>query len=266
MTAVAPLPQVQDVWDPISVEPTTRRKVPETGAEFRSTDFQSRDLWRDLLPTLWPSLTHLELSVERLRELTVRIQAVLTEHWAEAPPFWLESLLAPRTGYELWLDIAARDRPKAVSSASASEAVHSRLARELREMTGLAAATLAAGFGVTREQYQRWLAGSAISGARHGQLTYLHTIATDVSRRLGLPAAKVWWKTPTKAGTTPGELVKRRRTDLVYAMVASLPDRQPLVDGMLAGIPVRLEPAEGDEDSNDAADTDAWSPYGGSRS
>ena len=136
---------------------------------------------------------------------------------------------------------------------------HARVARELKELTGLSAEVLGSGVGVTREQFQRWLKGSPISDARHGQLIYLHTIAADVARRLATLDAKIWWKTPGGDGLTPAELLRRRQANHVYRLVSALPDSAPVVDGVLVTLPQQEDADLGSESNEDGK---AWSPYG----
>ena len=138
---------------------------------------------------------------------------------------------------------------------------HALLAAELREITGLPAASLGAALGVTREQYQRWLAGSAISTIREGQLEYLATIAADVSRRLGGDQATVWWRTPTAEGLTPEALLKRRLVDRVHEMVTKLSDPRPIAGDTYVAL-LHQTSADIDDDPFENEDTpEAWSPY-----
>jgi len=117
-------------------------------------------------------------------------------------------------------------------------------------MTGLSAATLGCSFGVTCEQYQRWLAGTPISTVRHGQLVFTHTVVSDVARRLGVEAAHIWWRTPIDGATTPADLLTLRRLDDVYKAVLdahqSLPRQMDL-----------------DDWGEDDAPGEPWSPYEG---
>jgi hypothetical protein len=56
-------------------------------------------------------------------------------------------------------------------------------------------------------------------------------------------------------------MLKRRRVDRVYRLVAVIPDPAPVVEGVLRGLPVQDDADFGDnEDSVDGA----WSPYGDS--
>jgi len=125
-----------------------------------------------------------------------------------------------------------------------------RLAQDLKDMTGLSAATLGCSFGVTCEQYQRWLAGTPISTVRHGQLVFTHTVVSDVARRLGVEAAHIWWRTPIDGATTPADLLTLRRLDDVYKAVLnahqSLPRQMDL-----------------DDWGEDDAPGEPWSPYEG---
>lgn len=146
------------------------------------------------------------------------------------------------------------------SAKKARSGTHSRLARELRALTGLPASALAMAFGVTREQYQRWVSGRPISDVRHGQLIYAHTIAAEVARKLGSDQAPVWWRTQLSSGETPEQLLRRRNLALVYESVVSLPDPRPVVDDVELGLRPRddgwsEEPPEGIEAQDD------WSPY-----
>ncbi len=136
---------------------------------------------------------------------------------------------------------------------------HARLAREIKSSTGLPAALLGRALGVTREQFQRWLAGRPISTVRHGQLAYLHTVAAELDRRLG-SNAPLWWRTPAADGVAPAELLTARQIDKVHRRVCSIADPAPIVDGVLVALPVQeaLDPA----DYDDASDgDDSWSPY-----
>jgi len=137
---------------------------------------------------------------------------------------------------------------------------HTRLAQDLKDMTGLSAATLGGSFGVTREQYQRWLAGKPISTVRHGQLVFTHTVVSDVARRLGIEAGRIWWCTPIDGATTPADLLARRRLDDVYKLVLAVPDAQPVVDGVLQSLPRQMDIDDWDEDD---APGEPWSPYEG---
>lgn len=141
----------------------------------------------------------------------------------------------------------------------AIEASHSRLAKELREMTGLGASTLGGIFGVSREQYSRWAGGNSISDIRHGQLIFLHTVIRDLVRRLGGPHARAWLHQPIDGATTPLEILQHRQFDRFYRQVSSLPDDEPIVAGKIVSLPA---PAGIDNDENDDVEADTpWSPY-----
>jgi len=133
---------------------------------------------------------------------------------------------------------------------------HARLAQDLKDMTGLSAATLGCSFGVTCEQYQRWLAGTPISTVRHGQLVFTHTVVSDVARRLCVEAAHIWWRTPIDGATTPADLLARRRLDDVYRLVLAVPDAQPVVDGVLQSLPRQMDLDDWGEDD---APGEPWS-------
>ncbi len=123
-----------------------------------------------------------------------------------------------------------------------------RLAQDLKDMTGLSAATLGGSLGVTREQYQRWLAGTPISTVRYEQMVFTHTVVSDVARRLGIEAAHVWWRTPIDGATTPADLLARRRLDDVYkAMLDAHPS-----------LPRQMDLDDWDEDD---APGEPWAPY-----
>lgn len=138
---------------------------------------------------------------------------------------------------------------------------HARLAREVRERTGLPAAQLGSALGVTREQYQRWLRGDPISTIRHGLLVYLHAVVADAFRRLG-PEAHVWWRTPRADGRTPAQLLADRLVDQVHRLVSELPDAAPIVDDVLVGMPAQQPRPLDDEAAVDGDDEESWSPYG----
>ncbi len=144
--------------------------------------------------------------------------------------------------------------------APAPMAEHARLARELRNRTGLPAATLGAALGVTREQYQRWLRGDPISTIRHGLLSYLHTIAADAARRLGPDRAHVWWRTPASDGIAPDQRLRDRLTDDVHRLVTALPDPAPIIDDVLVALPAQQPLNLGDYDDLDDEDdpADDW--------
>jgi hypothetical protein len=156
---------------------------------------------------------------------------------------------------------AISDHLRPTESKPVTEPNHTRLARELRDLTGLSAQSLGAAVGVTREQYQRWLAGRPISDMRHGQLIYLHTIAADASRRLG-GQAQLWWKTPTESGDTPEAMLAQRLGDAVHRLIATIPDPEPAISGVMVGLPAQM--LDDDDDvAGEAADSPpAWSPYG----
>lgn len=121
-----------------------------------------------------------------------------------------------------------------------------RIASELREMTGLSATTLGRALGVSREQYSRWMSGHAISVVRRGQLTFLHTLARDLVRRLGEETAPLWWSTPGIDGTTPADRLETRRYDIIRDWITSLPDPEPIVAGKIVAL---VRPLEMDEEA-----------------
>jgi hypothetical protein len=107
---------------------------------------------------------------------------------------------------------------------SAEAPPHARLARELRDMTGLSASILGSAFGVSREQYSRWVGGKPISDTRHGQLQFLHTVVRELIRRLGSSEARVWLHRPLDDLVTPVDLLQGRKFDRFYREVIALPD------------------------------------------
>jgi transcriptional regulator with XRE-family HTH domain len=156
-----------------------------------------------------------------------------------------------------------RSTQDAAGSVEKVSPVHSRLARELREMSGLSAGKLASAFGVTREQYSRWVSGAAISDIRHGQLRYLHTVVADLVRRFGsLDETHVWFQTPTEGSETPADLLLQRRWSDLHRLVTDVHDPAPLVGGVRVGL---LAPIREEEDNLDELDEaegeDSWSPY-----
>lgn len=211
-----------------------------------------------ILGDLWVAACQRIVSAEAVASLANKIQASLVE-CGDA----VRVLLRSATGaVEVAVQALSIDVPEARPSPEPAtiEPAHTRLARELRELTGLPASALGSALGVTREQYQRWLSGGAISDVRHGQLVYLHTIAADVHRRLGPPATTLWWRTPTPSGPTPADLVARRQADTVYRLAASISDPAPVVDGVIVGLPMQRNlPDDFGGDASD--DGEAWSPY-----
>jgi len=254
----------RDLWREVEartdVDPSSRA----TGAEIAEMERAPWMVDLDLSAGLWPGLYQLHGTNYLVTQLVEQIEA-LVAHGASPIAQRLATLWSS-TAYGLKFDVNYPSNQAPVTSADIADptervAPHSRLARELREITGLSAASIGAALGVSREQYQRWIAASAISDTRHGQLIYLHTIALDVLRRLGTEQAKLWWKTPVEAGITPEDMLKRRRVDRVYKLVAAIPDPAPVVDGVFRGLPVQDDADFGDnEDSVDGA----WSPYGDS--
>jgi hypothetical protein len=144
---------------------------------------------------------------------------------------------------------------------SGSAPPHSRLAADLRDMTGLSTATLGSAFGVSREQYSRWISGRPISDSRHGQLQFLHTVVRELLRRLGTTNARVWLHQPIDGTRRPIDLLTTRQFDRFYREVVALPIRS---DEPHAGEPFLplLAPLEdsGDDDSS-AMESEPWSPY-----
>ncbi|MFH9553293.1 helix-turn-helix domain-containing protein [Streptomyces sp. NPDC017435] len=140
---------------------------------------------------------------------------------------------------------------------------HARLAGELREATGLSAGKLASAFGVSREQYSRWVSGAPISDMRHGQLRYLHTVVADLVRRLGsVSEARVWFQTPLRNGEAPCELLIGRRWSELYRVVTEVPDAAPVVDGVRVALLAPLAEEEDNPQEPEEADgEDSWSPY-----
>lgn len=145
------------------------------------------------------------------------------------------------------------------------EPAHQRLSSELREITGLPAATLGRALGVTREQYQRWLKGSPISSVRHGQLIYLHTLAAELQRKLGAEAARLWWRTPAPSGITPETTLRNRMVDQLHGRIAAISEASPVQDGVYVALPHQeptLPPEASEEDYEGDDATEPWSPYG----
>ena len=203
-----------------------------------------------------------------LDALRLYVAEVLNDRGPSSNPALLE-LLWPPTNTELTVQVGAGAPVMSVAladpidEAAGEQPSHARLAREVRQMTDLPTASLASAVGVTREQYQRWLKGSPISNIRHGQLIFLHTIAADLSRRLGADPAHVWWRTPIEHSTTPEQLLRRRRLDEIHRLILAVPDRQPIVDGVLQTLPRQQEVDYTDDIEDEASDGEnSWSPYG----
>jgi hypothetical protein len=268
MTAAYSALETDDLWRAVEADPDDALRSRATGAEITDIDRGPLMVDLDLSAGLWPILIHLRGAGHPVTQLLLeQIEALVAQKGADPVASSLATLWSS-TAYELRVDVNYPSNQVQVTDtdiagrAERVAAPHARLARELREITGLPAASIGAALGVTREQYQRWVAGSAISDTRHGQLIYLHTIAVDVLRRLGPEQARLWWKTPVEAEATPEELLKRRRADRVYRLVAAIPDRAPVVDGVMRGLPVQDDV---DFDENEDSLGGAWSPYGDSR-
>jgi transcriptional regulator with XRE-family HTH domain len=134
---------------------------------------------------------------------------------------------------------------------------HAEIARELRDMSGLSAALLGDGFGVSREQYQRWMSGSPISDIRYGQVMFLHTIARELLRKVGEEGGRLWWQTPGPDGVLPKSLVQQRLLDRVHRLVMA--ENDALGHGgpsLLAASVDAIGLADGVDE-----DEDPWSPY-----
>lgn len=158
---------------------------------------------------------------------------------------------------------SSREPDEKIPEEVSAPPAHARLAAELRESTGLSAAKLAAAFGVSREQYSRWVGGASISDARHGQLRYLHTIVADLVRRLGsVSEARVWFQTPLRGDETPGELLIGRRWSELYRVITEVSDPEPLVDGVRVALLAPMADEEENLGETDGADGEgSWSPY-----
>lgn len=266
-TVYSPL-AVHNLWRSVGTDSDRELRSRATGAEVTESDAPQGLVDIDLSAVLWPILSRLNVTHSSVAQLVERIRSLMAPGGFGPGGLPLDTLWSS-TAYGLKLDVnypanlAISTRDDQSSPAEQPEASHARLARELRALTGLPAAVIGASLGVTREQYQRWVAGSSISDTRHGQLIYLHTVAVDVARRLGQPMARLWWKTPVEAGVTPEELLKRRRADRVYRLAAAIPDPAPIAGGLLRGLP--LQDGRNDEPDEGADRGEAWSPYGESR-
>jgi hypothetical protein len=151
------------------------------------------------------------------------------------------------------------------SSDSEIKAPHARLADELRDMTGLSAAVLGRTFGISREQYSRWISGKPISATRHGQLEFLHTVVRELLRRLGPTDAKVWLHRPIDGVIRPIDLLTNRQFDRFYREVVALsvPTKELQTDE--ATLPL-FAPVEDFEDGGATLEDEPWSPYSTGRS
>lgn len=264
MTVAYSTQETRDIWREVEADPDAGQRSRATGAEITERESAPWAVDLDLSAGLWPVRNDLHGASYPVTQLVERIKALVAQGGAGAVAFRLATLWSS-TADGLKFDVNCPSDQVQVAhtgiagTVESAEPPHARLARELREITGLSAASIGAALGVTREQYQRWVAGGAISDTRHGQLIYLHTIAVDVIRRLGPEKATLWWKTPVEADATPEDLLRRRRADRVYRLVAAIPDPAPVVDGVLHGLPIQ-DDVEFDE--NDDSAGGAWSPYG----
>lgn len=137
---------------------------------------------------------------------------------------------------------------------------HARLAREIREMSGLAASALGTAFGVSREQYSRWISGNAISAARHGQLQFLHTLLRDLVRKVGPQDAQIWLRTPVEDRGAPADLLKARKFEQLYRRIVAIPDPMPIENGTVVALSVAEDPLDDEDFDSDDSD-EPWSPY-----
>jgi hypothetical protein len=230
----------RDFWREVEADADAGQRMRATGAEIAERGRLPWAIDLDLAAGLWPRRYEWSGANYSVTQLVEHIEALVAQRGGGAAAFRL-AMLWNSTAYGFKFDANfPSDQPQVVpvdiAGTTESEPPHVRLARELREITGLSAASIGAAVGVTREQYQRWVAGGAISDTRHGQLIYLHTMSVDVMRRLGPDKAKLWWRTPVEAAATPEDLLKRRRADQVYRLVAAIPDPAPVVDGVLKGL------------------------------
>ncbi|MEU2875339.1 helix-turn-helix transcriptional regulator [Streptomyces sp. NPDC007070] len=251
------------VTDACSAQPTLRVLLPDGWQETLSGEPEVRAALQEALGNVASGHSSVErliqgwgdiLSVSGLLRLVSDGEVVEID----AAQATATSAGAPRRGTQ-------PNSESAEKTAEATDSVpsHARLAAELREATGLSAAKLAAAFGVTREQYSRWVNGASISDARHGQLRYLHTVVADLVRRLGsVSEARVWLHTPLHSGETPGELLTHRRWGDLYRLVTEVPDSEPLVDGVRVALLAPLTEEEENPAESDEVDGEgSWSPY-----
>lgn len=146
---------------------------------------------------------------------------------------------------------------ESLSGQADQESNHPRLASELRAMTGLSASALGDAFGVSREQYSRWISGKAISDIRHGQLIFLHTVAREMVRRLGIDQARIWIHTPIDGDLTPAKFLELRRFDKFYREVTAIPDPEPVKQGSIISLSAPVSTPDDDEGDDD---DEPWSP------
>lgn len=146
--------------------------------------------------------------------------------------------------------------PPQAPDSSAETPPHARLARDLRDMTGLSASILGSAFGVSREQYSRWVSGKPISDTRHGQLQFLHTIVRELIRRLGSSEARVWLHRPLDDFLTPVDLLRGRKFDRLYREVIALPGSDSAAVRTRVSLTAPLPTPEDVQDQGTP-----WSPY-----
>jgi hypothetical protein len=125
-------------------------------------------------------------------------------------------------------------------------------------MTGLSARVLASAFGISREQYSRWVSGKPISDIRKGQLQFLHTVVRELLRRLGKEDARAWLHMPIDGAITPVALLESRQFDKFYRYVVSLPP--PPVSPKDVGLLSLSAPMQDTDEEESPADQ-PWSPY-----
>jgi hypothetical protein len=150
---------------------------------------------------------------------------------------------------------------EAIGEGDVTNGSHARLAREIRDMTALPAAALGEAFGVSREQYSRWISGNPISVQRHGQLQFVHTLIRDLVRKLGANRAKVWLQTSFDGQRSPKDLLTLRRFDDLYRRIVELPDPRPVENGTIVALRMPDESVISDEADEDDEQDAPWSPY-----
>lgn len=146
-----------------------------------------------------------------------------------------------------------------IAEPSTEKPEHAIRAAELRTFTGISAAKLARLFGVSREQYQRWIQGANISTARAGQLVFLHNLALTVAKNV--EDAHLWWETPYVSNAsglvvTPYELLEAHEWEVVHDFIQS----NVATDESLFGSELPLSRALGEAESTEPSAV-PWSPF-----
>ncbi len=124
-------------------------------------------------------------------------------------------------------------------------------AARLRALSGLGAGRLAEVFDVTRQTFQKWVAGGTPKGTREERLLAVLALVEEAARRLGSPAAtRQWLLTPVSAqGKRPLDYLRDGHYDLVRGFLLRVPTGRERARPLAAPVRPRrpLAPPEREE-------------------